>query len=141
MAFFINKRMKKDIEIPLVKGVSMAIVQEFNTDFRTNDWNVYLINEKNVDLEMILISSVGKYEGIRTSELKHKIEKLPANSYAKVEYIEDSVLQLMNNEFLVTFFLDGKLYDKTFVFKRNTIKESTISSIDVLDGKKGILVK
>jgi hypothetical protein len=133
--------MKKDIIIPKVEGISMAIVREFNSDFQVDDWNVYLINEKEVDIEMVLISSVGKYEGIRTSELKHKIERLPAKSYARVEYIEDSVLQLMNNEFLVTFFLDNTLFDKTFIFKRNTIKESTISSIEVLDGRRGVHIK
>ena len=45
--------MKKDIQIPEVSGVEMAVVYEYNDLYKTDDWNVYLINNKNVDLEMI----------------------------------------------------------------------------------------
>lgn len=133
--------MKKDIKIEEVQGVYLAIVREFNKEHRTEDWYAYLVNDKGEDLEMVIISTVGKYEGVRTSELKHKIEKLPAKSVAKVEYMEDAVLLLMNNEFLVSFFLNGKLQDKKFIVPRNTVKGETIEAIDLMDGKKGLLFK
>ena len=81
--------MKKDIEIPEVTNVFMAIVKEYNEDFKCDDWNAYIINNKDVDLEMCLIVSKGDEETtkLKTSILRKKIEKLPAKSYAKVEYI------------------------------------------------------
>ena len=77
--------MKKDIEIPKVEGVYMAVVQEYNEIYKTDDWNAYIINETAVDLEMILIVS-REYDAKReTSLMRHKLEKLPAKSYAKAE--------------------------------------------------------
>lgn len=76
--------MKKDIAIPVVKNVELAIVYECNAIYKTNDWCVYLINKKEVALEMVLIVSKGydKEKGIETSTMRHKLETLPANSVA-----------------------------------------------------------
>ena len=52
--------MKKDIKIPEVKDVFLAISQEYNEAFKTDDHYVYLINKKDVDLEMVLIVSKGE---------------------------------------------------------------------------------
>ena len=49
--------MKKDIAIPKVTDVYMAIVKEYNEDFQSEDWNAYIINNKEVDLEMFLKQS------------------------------------------------------------------------------------
>ena len=54
--------MKKDIQIPVVTDVFMAIVKEYNADFKCDDWNAYIINNKSVDLEMVLIVSKGDEE-------------------------------------------------------------------------------
>ena len=51
--------MKKDIQIPKVTNVFMAIVKEYNTIFKCDDWHAYLINNKEVDIEMVLIVSKG----------------------------------------------------------------------------------
>ncbi len=37
--------MKKDIAIPVVKDVYIAVVKEWNEDFTANDWIVYIIND------------------------------------------------------------------------------------------------
>lgn len=131
--------MRKDIQIPEVSGVLMAIVKEYNADFRTDDWNVYIINNKPVDLEMVLIVSRGFDDKDSTSTMRHKIEKLPANSYAKVELIQPELFKL-NNEFKVTFFADNQLFEKTFLFKKDSIKDSALRMISDLN-KKGIIVK
>ena len=131
--------MKKDIQIPEVTDVFMAIVKEYNTDFRCDDWNVYLINNKNIDLEMVLIVSHGYDKRNKTSTMRKKVDVLPANSYAKVELIQPELFKL-NNTFKVTFFTDNKLFEKTFVFAKNTIKDSALRMIKELD-KKGILSK
>lgn len=131
--------MKKDIHIPEVSGVAMAVVKEFNKDFNTDDWNVYIINNKSVDLEMVLIVSQGSNDVDKTSTMRHKLEKLPANSFAKVELIQPELFKL-NNEFKITFFADNQLYEKTFVFAKNTIKDSALRVISAIN-KKGILAK
>ena len=97
--------MKKDIQLPEVTKVFMAIVKEYNDTFKCEDWNAYIINNKEVELEMVLIVSKGYDEDklIETAVLRHKIEKLPAQSFAKVELLQEDVLKL-TNFFNVTFF-------------------------------------
>ena len=131
--------MKKDIEIPEVKDVYMAITHDYNEVFKTNDWNAYLINDKEEPIEMILIVSHGYDGDIKTSTMRHKLETLPAKSGAKIELMQDEVLKL-NNEFRLTFFANNKLYEKTFLFKKNSIKESALRLIKILN-KKGLLSK
>ncbi|MGJ8743319.1 hypothetical protein [Polaribacter sp.] len=131
--------MKKDIIIPKVTDVEVAIVYEFNDIYNTNDWNVYIINNKNVDLEMVVIVSQGFSDTKTTSLLRKKIEKLPANSFAKVELIQPELFTL-NNRFQVTFFEENRLFEKTFTFLENTITESTLELISALD-KRGILAQ
>jgi len=130
---------KKDIDIPKIDGVYMAIAHDYNKTFKTNDWNVYLINDKEVVLEMILIVSHGFDDTLKTSTMRHQLDRLPAKSGAKIELMQDEVLKL-NNEFKLTFFIDNRLYEKTFLFKKNTIEESALRMIKILN-KKGIIVK
>ena len=132
--------MKKDIKIPSAQGVYMAIIYDYNKVFKTNDWNVYLINDKDVAIEMVLIVSHGFDQDIKSSTMRHKLESLPAKSGAKIELMQDEVLKL-NNEFKLSFFAENTLYEKTFLFKKNTIKESALRTIKILDNKKGIIVK
>ncbi|MCK5814543.1 MAG: hypothetical protein KAH07_01225 [Flavobacteriaceae bacterium] len=136
--------MKKDIQIPEVSNVFMAVVKEYNTTFRTDDWNVYIINNKAVDLEMVLIVSRGFDDQDTTSTIRRKIEKLPANSFAKVELIQPELFKL-NNEFKVSFFEDNQLKDKIFLFEKGTIKDGSLRLISLPNSfgtdKKGILKK
>mgnify|MGYP003981794421 FL=1 len=131
--------MKKDIQIPEVSGVEIAVVYEYNALYKTDDWNIYIINNKNVDLEMIVIVSQGFSETKTTSLLRKKLETLPANSFAKVEYIQPELF-VLNNRFQVSFFENNQLKDKTFLFKQNTIKESNLRMIPEIK-KRGILAK
>ena len=129
--------MKKDIQIPEVKNVHVAIVYEYNEIYKTNDWNVYVINNKNTDLEMMVIVSQGFSETKTTSLLHKKLNKLPANSFAKIEFMQPDLFKL-NNRFQVTFFEGNTLYEKTFIFKENTIKETALRIIPELK-KQGVL--
>lgn len=129
--------MKKDIQIPEVKNVHVAIVYEYNEIYKTDDWNVYVINNKNTDLEMMVIVSQGFSETKTTSLLRKKLNKLPANSFAKIEFMQPDLFKL-NNRFQVTFFEGNTLYEKTFIFKENTIKETTLRIIPELK-KQGVL--
>lgn len=129
--------MKKDIQIPEVLNVEVAVVYEYNDIYKTDDWNVYIINKKSTDLEMVVIVSQGFSETKTTSLLRKKLEKLPANSFAKIELIQPELFKL-NNRFQVTFFEGNTLYDKTYTFKANTIKEGALRMIPELE-KRGIL--
>ena len=129
--------MKKDIQIPEVKNVHVAIVYEYNEIYKTDDWNVYVINNKNTDLEMMVIVSQGFSETKTTSLLRKKLNKLPANSFAKIEFMQPDLFKL-NNRFQITFFEGNTLYEKTFVFKENTIKETALRIIPELK-KQGVL--
>ena len=120
--------MKKDIQIPEVTNVEIAMVYEYNDLYKTDDWNVYIINNKEIDLEMIVIVSQGFSETKTTSLLRKKLEKLPANSFAKVEFIQPALFKL-NNRFQVTFFEGNTLYEKTFLFEKDTIKEDALQMI------------
>ena len=129
--------MKKDIKIPVVSDVDVAVVYEYNDIYKTNDWNVYIINKKYIDLEMLVVVSQGFSETKKTSLLRKKLEKLPANSFAKIELIQPELFKL-ENRFQVTFFENNTLYEKTYSFKANTIKEGALRIIPQLD-KRGIL--
>ena len=131
--------MKKDIQIPEVSGVEIAVVYEYNALYKTDDWNIYIINNKNVDLEMIVIVSQGFSETKTTSLLRKKLETLPANSFAKVEYIQPELF-ILNNRFQVSFFENNQLKDKTFIFEKNSIKEGGLRMISEIK-KRGILAK
>ncbi len=131
--------MKKDINIPQVNDVYVAVVNEYNDIYKTNDWNAYIINDKEVDLEMILIVSKGYTQDKETSLMRHKLEKLPKKSYAKIELMQEDVLAL-NNEFKVTYFEDNKMFDKTYLFRKNTINEKALQPIPIME-VKGVLVK
>lgn len=133
--------MKKDIEIPQVKDIYMAVVKEYNEDFQCEDWNAYIINNKETAIEMVLIVSKGYDEDqlIETSLIRHKIEILPPKSFAKVELLQEEVLKL-TNFFNVTFFENNQMFDKKYVFQKNTIKEGALRNIPLLN-RRGIIAK
>ncbi|WP_066222476.1 hypothetical protein [Formosa haliotis] len=131
--------MKKDIDIPVVEGVYIAAVKVFQKEFKRDEWNAYIINDKDVDLELVLIVAQGFSKDKKTTLMRHKIDKLPAKSYAKIEYLQDDVLALKNT-FKVSFFEDNKMFDKTFTFKENAINDKAMQPVPVI-GVPGVLTK
>jgi hypothetical protein len=131
--------MKKDIQIPEVTGLDIAVVYEYNDVYKTDDWNVYIVNKKDIDLEMVVIVTQGFSETKTTSLMRKKLDLLPANSYAKVEFIQPELFKL-HNRFQVSFFEGNTLFDKTFFFEKNTIKEGALRMIPQLK-KRGILAE
>jgi folate-binding Fe-S cluster repair protein YgfZ len=124
--------MKKDIEIPVVKDVYVVIVHEWNKEFLSKDWNAYIINNLKTPIDMALVVSKG-YDGERkTSTLRYAFGSIAAKGYEKIEQVQEDVLAL-NNEFYVTYYLDGKLYEKRFLFEKNSISEKTLAHIPILE--------
>lgn len=131
--------MKKDIQIPKVEGVYVAVVNEYNDIYKTQDWNAYIINDKDVDLEVVLIVTSGFSEKKMTSVFRKKLDVLPKKSYAKIELMQEDLFTL-NNEFKVTFFEGNTMFEKTYLFRKNTINLNALQKIPLMEAK-GVLVK
>ena len=133
--------MKKDIDIPKVEGVGIAIVKE--NEYDEIDLMAYIINFNNYDLKNVMVSSKGYGQQddrkIKTSSFSHFREEVKAQKAEALETISDEVLGL-NNEFFVTYYVDGVIHDKKFVFLPEVIQENNFIDIKILD-KKGVLIK
>lgn len=131
--------MKKDIEIPKVEGVYIAVVHEFNEIYNTQDWNAYIINDKDVDLDMVIIVTSGYSQDKTTSVFRKRIDVLPKKSYAKIELMQEELFAL-NNTFKVSFFEGDQMFDKTYLFRKNTINQKALQPIPLMQ-VKGVFVK
>lgn len=112
--------MKKDIEIPIVKEVYVAIVHEWNEEFLSKDWNAYILNDRKTPIEMVIVVSKGFDGEKKTSTMRHILGAVPKKSFKKIEVVQEDVLKL-NNEFFVTYFADNKLYEKRFLFEKGMV--------------------
>lgn len=132
---------KKDIHIPKVEDVSMAVVKE--TDNVDVEWGVYLINNKNVELKNIIIASKGygvlDDQEIKTSTLRHFFDEIKPESFLKVEKIMPDVFGL-NNEYMLTFYIDGTIYDRKYIFVPDSVVEENLIQIPLID-RPGILIR
>ena len=131
--------MKKDIDIPIAKDVYVAIVHEWNKEFLAKDWNAYIINNRKTPIEMALVVTKG-FDGERkTSTMRYAFGIVAAKGFEKIEMVTEDVLEL-NNEFFVTYYADNKLYEKRFMFEKNTVSEKNLTHIPLLE-MDGILAK
>ena len=132
--------MKKDIEVPQVENVTLAVVREKNP-LDQNEWKVYLINNNNFPIENTLVASRGygekDGEEQRTSTLRHFLETVNGMSSAVVESIDPKVFHL-NNEYWVSYYIGREIYDKRFVFVPDTICEENLVFIKEIE-KEGVL--
>ena len=127
--------MKKDIPIPKVENVFLAAIQEWSDELMEKVWYVYLINDSDFDLDSVMVVSkaFGTLDGEmkKTSLLRHTFIQVPAVSVKKIEMIEQNVLQL-NNEFMVTYFIDSTLFDKKFTFRAQSITPDYVEEVPIL---------
>jgi hypothetical protein len=127
--------MKKDIQIPIVENVFLAAVQEWSDDFMEKVWYVHLVNDSDFDLDSVMIVSnaFGTVDGEmkKTSLLRHAFTQIPKVSVVKIEMIDKDVL-LLNNEFMVTYFIGNTLFDKKFIFKAQSITPDYVEEVPIL---------
>jgi hypothetical protein len=132
--------MMRDIEIPEVKNVTLAVVRKKQTG-EQDTWIVYLINNNAFPIENTLVASKGyglkDGEEQRTSVLRHYLETVPPRSAALVEPIDPAVFHL-TNEYWVSYYIGPTIYDKRFVFVPDSIREDNIMFIKEID-MEGIL--
>jgi hypothetical protein len=137
--------MRKDIDIPKVENIAVAVVQELNEEKTDNVFNVYLINLTNEIIESVMITSKGygeikkTGEKIKTSVLRHKLGVIMPDQFFKIEPIMEDVFGI-NNEYWVSFFIENQMLDKKFIFLPETIKEANFVNIPVIN-KQGVFIK
>lgn len=132
--------MKKDIIIPPVVGVQVAVARKLNL-LNEYEWSVHLINRNQQKISNIMVTSSGygssDTEEIKTSTLRHFFEVLDANSSLQIELITPEVFKL-SNEYWVSYWLNDQLFDKRFVFVPDSISDKNIIEITAL-GLEGVL--
>lgn len=133
--------MKKDLPENIVEEISIAVVLESETP-NSKEWNVYLINMKDIAIETVLVTSKGyglkDGEDVKTSTLRHMIPEIAAKDYAKIEAIDEQVFGL-NNEYWVSYYIGREIFDKKFIFLPESIVESNMMRIPIIN-KPGVMV-
>ena len=129
--------MKKDIYIPKVDGVALAVIEE------GEDWVAYLLNMNNFPIQNTLISSKG-YGKInnkhkKTTSFSHFLGNVDEKSFKKVEHINRSVVGL-TNEFFLTFYKGGLIHDKKYIFLPESLISKNKTRLPLI-GTKGIMIK
>lgn len=134
--------MIKDILIERVEDVAVAVIPE-EDEKGMEEWIVYLINLKENPIDGVLISSkgYGSLDGrnIKTSTLRQFFEKISAQDYVKIEWIDKRLFGI-TNEFWVSFWYQGTLYDKRYVFVTESIVENNFTEIPMI-GKRGVMIR
>lgn len=136
--------MKEYLKSNPAEGVGVAIVLDVNEENAEQHY-VFLINERNDDLNGCMVVSRGYGENLKsgekieTSVLRHVVDKLPANSFVKIEPIMPDLFGL-NNEYWVSFWIEDVMYDKRYIFLPESIKEENLVAIPIMQ-KKGVLIR
>ncbi|MEO6523144.1 MAG: hypothetical protein ABIN91_15790 [Mucilaginibacter sp.] len=133
--------MKKDLPDNDVKDIAIAVALE-RESIESKIWYVYLINLKKVAIENVLITSKGygekNGEKVKTSVLRHMIPIVEANGFKLIEPIDEETFGL-NNEYWLSYYIDGNIYDKKFIFLPESIVDSNFIKLPVLN-KPGVMI-
>lgn len=134
--------MKKDLPENIVEDIAMAVVLMSETP-ETKSWSVYLVNLKDTAIENVLISSKGYGEKdgkqVKTSILRHFLGDMEAKAFKGVEAIDPEVFGL-TNEYWLSYYIGGVIYDKKFIFLPESIVEDNLIRIPLVN-KAGVMIK
>ncbi|MDQ1150530.1 hypothetical protein [Sphingobacterium zeae] len=133
--------MKADLPENIVKDIMIAVVLEGET-IETKNWTVYVINDKNIAIQNVLISSKGYGEKdgrqVTTTTLRHFIGNIAAKSFDRVEAIDEQVFGL-TNEYWVSFYIDNIIYDKKYIFLPESIVDGNLMKVPLVN-KPGVII-
>jgi hypothetical protein len=139
---FVTKKMLKDIEELKSEGVGIATVQEWDETGDNIVYNVYLVNLHKTPIEGVLVMSHGfgtiDGEERKSSVLRHFLDTVEGESYARIEPIQHELF-VLTNQYKLTYFDDGKMYERTFEFESNTIHPDNFKQVPILK-KPGVLL-
>ncbi len=134
--------MKEDIERPKVINVGVAMVKERN-ELQNWEWNAYIFNLRDEPIENVLVSSrgYGVLNGQKkdTTTLRHFIPVVSALDFQKIEPVMPDVFEL-NNEYWVSFYVDGVIHDKKFVFVKGSVTENNMIDMPFMN-TKGVMIR
>ena len=136
--------MREELLGPKVENVAVCVAKEMGETGEAI-YNVYLLNLGEDIIEGIIINSKGYGEHpetgemIKTSTLRHCMELMLPNEAAKIEAIVEEVF-VIANEYWVSFYVDGVMHDKKFVFVAGSITEENMIDIPQL-ACKGVVIK
>lgn len=125
--------MRKDIKIPEVKNVHVAIVKEDE-----ELWKVYIINNNHMPINDVMVVTRGygqrDSKEIQTSTLRHNLGTVKSKSNSAVERMDPELFDL-THEFWITFYIEENIYDKKFLFRTESLTEKNLSYIKELDAE------
>ena len=98
----------------------------------SQNWQVYLINNREEIIETVLVMSRGSNAELKTSTLRHGLGDLGPKTFSKIEFLPMEVLGFVN-EYWVTFFSEGKLFERRFVFEAGSISETAVVGIPLMN--------
>lgn len=134
--------MIKDIPFGRVEGIALAVVPDSGVAGE-EEWRVYLVNLKPDAIDGVLISSTGygSIEGknVKTSTLRQFFERIQGQQYVQVEYIDKKLFSI-NNEFWVSFWHHGTMFDKRYVFVPESIIRENFTEVPLL-GRRGVMIR
>tara|TARA_B100001287_G_scaffold86664_2_gene72540 strand:- start:617 stop:964 length:348 start_codon:yes stop_codon:yes gene_type:complete len=115
----------------------MAIVEH------DSNWIAYLLNLNNFSIENTLVSSkgYGKINNVKkkTTSFSHYLGTIYKKSFKKVEHINNGIVGL-TNEFFLTYYIDGVIHDKKYIFLPESIIKNNKISLPLIR-KRGIMIK
>lgn len=127
--------MLKDITPQQDVNVGVAIVKELNMDLET-EWNVFVVNYTENKLTNVFVTckGYGELDGEvkETTVMRYFLDDIESETALKVEPINPDLF-VLNNEYFLTFFIDGDIYDKKLIFKANSISEETLEPVAIVE--------
>jgi hypothetical protein len=134
--------MKKDLPENVVEGVAIAVVLE-EEHVEARSWKVYVLNLRDTQIQNVLISSKGygtiNGEPVKTTIFRHFIGNLDANNFAAIELIDEKLFAI-NNEFWLSYYINGEIFDKKYIFLTESVSESNFIRIPYIN-KPGVMIK
>jgi hypothetical protein len=131
----------RDLPENKVKDIAVAIALERATPV-DSEYRVYILNLKNEAIQDVLITSRGygihQDEQVKTSTLRHYLGDMNEKSFMLIEPIQPQLFGL-NNEYWVSFYINGIIYDKKFTFLPESVVEGNFIKIPLLN-KPGVMI-
>ncbi len=134
--------MKKDLPENIVEGVAIAVVLE-DENIEARSWKVYVLNLRESQIQNVFISSKGygtlNGEQVKTSVFRHFIGNLDSQKFAAIELIDEKLFAI-NNEFWLSYYINGEIFDKKYIFLTESVSESNFIRIPYIN-KPGVMIK
>ena len=136
--------MLRDIKHIAVEDIAIAVIPvDLNLAEEEQIWEVYILNLKQTPIENVMIASQGygvfKGEEVMTSTLRHFLGDMSPLSFSLIEPIQYKVFGL-NNEYWLSFYINGEIFDKKYIFLPESINPSYFTHIPLLE-KRGVMIR